>query len=199
MPIVKRYTFQPRVSAGLASQFNTNFDDIIDAFNNHRHSGVGTDAPNITISGIQNSTLVGLKNPYRFRVYRTAAFTLSAGSFAKVSFDNKDFDPSNNFDAVTNFRYTAPVTGYYQFNAGVGVLTSPGSFLIVSLYRNGAEIERGTQLNCSAAAASTMNALVSATAGDYFEIYVYGTNAVSADVGNAAARPRFSGFLVSGA
>lgn len=51
--IVKRYTFQPRMSAAVSSQLNANFDDIIDAYNNHRHTGIGTDAPVITNSGVQ--------------------------------------------------------------------------------------------------------------------------------------------------
>lgn len=52
MPITKRYTFQPRISAGLSSQLNTNFDEIINAYNSHTHTGIGTDAPVITNSGL---------------------------------------------------------------------------------------------------------------------------------------------------
>lgn len=52
MTLVKRYTFQPRISAAVASQLNGNFDDIIDAYNAHTHTGLGTDAPLITSSGV---------------------------------------------------------------------------------------------------------------------------------------------------
>jgi hypothetical protein len=58
MGLVKRYTFQPRISAGLASQLNTNFDDIIGAFNAHQHTNIGADAPGITVSGLAPQTRV---------------------------------------------------------------------------------------------------------------------------------------------
>lgn len=139
----------------------------------------------------------GIANPYKFNVYRNAAWSTSAGSFAKVTFDTEVFDTNNNFDSTTNYRYTAPIAGFYQFNASCGVLTNPGSFLIISLYKNGAEVTRGNQINCNAAAGVTMNSMLQVSANDYFEIFVYGTNVVAADVGNVAARPAFSGFLVS--
>lgn len=58
MGLVKRYTFQPRISAGLASQLNTNFDDLIGAFNAHGHTNIGADAPGITVSGLAPQTRV---------------------------------------------------------------------------------------------------------------------------------------------
>lgn len=64
MGLIKRYTFQPRISAGLASQLNTNFDDVIDAFNNHRHTGVGTDANGITTSGLAPGSFLNVADTW---------------------------------------------------------------------------------------------------------------------------------------
>lgn len=200
MPIVKRYTFQPRVSAGIASQFNTNFDDIIDAFNNHRHSGVGTDAPNITISGIQNSTLVGLKNPYKFYAYAGSAYNWGTNAWAKVALNTKLFDTSNNF-STTNYRYTAPIDGYYFFTGLARTSGAMGGNLYASqLWVNGAIGSGLSGLHAiqgagTSAFGAPVSGLLQLTAGNYVELAVYGT-------GNAGASGRYEtylmGFLVSG-
>lgn len=192
MPIVKRYTFQPRVSAGIASQFNTNFDDIIDAFNNHRHSGVGTDAPNITISGIQDSMLVGLKNKYMFSAYRSAAVN-SSSSATKVSFDTELYDYNNNFSGGT---YTVPITGCYQFNAMVGNTVAASTLILTILYKNGAEANRGNGIDSTlngGLSSSHVSSLISCTAGDTIEVYFVGGGGSVIAVGKANCY--FNGFL----
>lgn len=139
---------------------------------------------------------VGLHNPYKFSVYRSGAFTFSAGAFAKVQCEIKVFDTNGNYDNTTNYRYTAPVSGFYCFNGAIGTAVSAGAFLIVSLYKNGSELCRGTQLNTSGACMAIFSEMVQASAGDYFEMYVFSTNAVGMDT-NPAVRGRFSGFLIS--
>lgn len=85
-----------------------------------------------------------MKNPYKFFVYRNAALTVNTGAFTKISFDTKLYDTGSNFDTVTNFQFTAPIAGFYQFAAGVGWNTTASlSRFIVSLYKNGTENIRG--------------------------------------------------------
>ena len=194
MPIVKRYTFQPRISAGLASQLNTNYDDIIDAFNAHTHTGVGTDAPNINISGIANNTLT-LNNPYKFSAYRNAAWTTTAG-LAKVNFDAENFDTNSNFDSTTNFYYTAPVSGFYQFNSNVSI-TGGATRLGLFLYKNAITEVARNDTNISNATATVyscaVSALVQLTAGDTMQV----SHAASAAIGGGTGQTTvFSGFLV---
>jgi hypothetical protein len=56
-------------------------------------------------------------NPYKFHVYRSAALTPGG---ADIIWDTKSYDLNNNVDTTTGI-YTAPVAGYYQFNATVMV------------------------------------------------------------------------------
>lgn len=132
-----------------------------------------------------------LSNPYKFRARRTSALTLGSSTFQKMTFNTEDFDTNNNYDNATNYRYTAPVSGFYQFNA---VVHAAGSTVVVcSLYKNGSEYQRGQQTGPSGA---NLADLVQATAGDYFEIWCFydGTGAVTVTSGT---QPMFSGYLVS--
>lgn len=197
MPIVKRYTFQPRVSAGLASQFNTNFDDIIDAFNNHKHSGVGTDAPNITISGIQDSTLAGLKALYVFNVYRTAALT---PNLADIIWDTKVTDTTNSFN-TSNGRYVCPITGYYQLNANITFGTVAANIGYgIAIRKNGAILAATSAVMMYAGAYLHGMAIATTTyavAGDYFSVNDPGGCNRPLQVG--VGMSSFSGHLIGAA
>lgn len=51
------------------------------------------------------------------RVYLTNRQTLSAQTWEKIELEGESFDPGSNFDAVTDYDFTVPVSGYY-FVAG---------------------------------------------------------------------------------
>ena len=99
-------------------------------------------------TGLESNRVVA--NPYKFRVRRVAAQNTTGNTSVKINFDTEDFDTNNNFDNATNFRYTAPVSGFYQFNAVCNTATNAGSFLLISLYKNGAAYQRGGFLDGSA-------------------------------------------------
>lgn len=140
---------------------------------------------------------VTISNPYKFCVYRNAAYNWGSGAFAKISFDTEVFDTNSNFDSTTNYRYTAPVNGFYQFNARTYTsVGSGGNAYIISIYKNGVQYANGTG-NIQGAGTSgfglALSEFMQLTAGDYIEIYVYGN-------GNAGATGTtgnmFAGFLV---
>jgi hypothetical protein len=162
--IVKPYNFAASTPA-VASQVNANFDVIYNAFNgnidsnNLASNSVVTSKiadNNVTTAKINDSAVTTAKindsavttakindsavtppkwtNPYKFRVYRGSAQNVGT-SFTKVSYDNEVFDTNNNFASGT---YTAPVNGFYQFNASYQVTTDgSGTFTQVFLYVNG--------------------------------------------------------------
>ena len=152
---------------------------------------------NLAVTNAKINDISALKfyNPHKFAAYRTGAHPLTASVYNKVQLNAEDFDTSNNYDAVTNYRFTAPVTGFYQFDWAVASLVTSGSTdTVAALYKNGAAFKWGNET--AAAGGSGGSALIRLTAGEYVELYVYQTtntalNTASPQVNN------FSGFLVS--
>ena len=131
-------------------------------------------------------------NPYKFSAYRNAAQNSGNAAFAKINFDTELFDTNSNFDVTTNVgRYTAPLDGFYQFNARASA-TSTTQFLL-ALYKNGVLYQRGDHALGNGTYGSTYSNTVQSAANDYWEIYSFGSGGaleVSTYIG-------FSGFLVS--
>lgn len=136
-------------------------------------------------------------NPYKFSVYRNASWTTSTGP-GKVQFDTEVFDTNSNFDSSTNYRYTAPVDGYYQIDACVGASSVAGSNgYAVFLYKNGSVFKHGAYGvtgNATFGLNAPLSTLVHLTAGDYLEIYFFGNSFTG---GTGQALTYFEGHLVS--
>lgn len=140
-----------------------------------------------------NVTPAKWTNPYKFRAYRNAAANTSSGTFAKVSFDTENYDSNSNFASGT---YTAPVAGFYQFNAAIQFSTSSSSF-VVSLYKNGSEISRGSRGKASADLfGGTVSDILQLSASDTVEVYVFCSSTLALDI-IATTNNYFSGYLVS--
>lgn len=118
-------------------------------------------------------------HPYRFSVYRNSAFTISNGSYAKVSFDTEEWDNNANFASGS---YTCPVDGYYQFNWRVSHNNAGSHRVNTVLVKNGAVLRRGADVT-SPFAGSSGSSLVKCAAGDVMDIQAITTTAaLSADV-----------------
>lgn len=143
-------------------------------------------------------------NPYKFHVYRaTSIISLSAGTWTKVQFNAEEFDTNNNFDSTTNFRYTAPVTGYYQIGLQVGVGSagiSATAGAACAIYKNGTAIKYSVQDSGSGTANTatrpSISTLIQLTAGDYIEGYAVCTEGAR-DIAFGQTITFMSGFLVS--
>lgn len=91
-----------------------------------------------------------------FRV-RLSANQAQATGYNKVPFNVKDFDVSDWFDAVTNFRYQPKIAGYYSFTAALETVGTNGGSMFVSIAKNGTQFNavssgalfNGLQLNAS--------------------------------------------------
>lgn len=137
-------------------------------------------------------------NPYKFYAYRGTATTTGTGGFFKVNLNSELFDTGSNYDATTNFRFTAPIAGYYQFNGGVSYAGSAsGNHHIATLYKNGAEFLRGMEGSYGDASNHLMivGGLIQLAAGDYIELWGY--SLTNYNVIATSIQTYLTGYLVS--
>jgi hypothetical protein len=152
-----------------------------------------------------NTDVTAISNPYKFSAYIAATQTLTDGVYTKVNFNTERFDTNSNFDSTTNYRYTAPVNGFYQISTTLSINGTAGTLAasIAMIYKNGVAILNDTSypnngLGQSANQNHTLSQLIQLSASDYLEIFAYAD--VTSSTGNitaGAAGAIFSGFLVS--
>lgn len=148
-----------------------------------------------TPRALDKSTLSTDSNPYKFSVYRNGSQTVATATPVKIQWNAETFDTNNNFDSTTNFRYVAPIDGFWQINARIE--NNGSGILLIYLYKNGVEFKQGGRSTiASGLSAVTLNELVQLSATDYIEIFVYSDNA-AAPASGTASTAYFSGFLVS--
>jgi len=152
------------------------------------------------ISGLTMGAITAVKNSYKFSVYRNAAQNTTGGSYAVVLFDTKTFDTGTNVDVVTNKgRFTAPIGGFYHFDAMAGIPASSSTTIVgLALFKNGSAISYGSQSGTTGGTGSqhaTASELLQLSANDYVEIYLFCNATTSIEVG--ATTCHFSGQLVS--
>ncbi len=143
------------------------------------------------ISAFDKSNLTSDINPYKFSVYRNAAANSGNGGIAKVAFDTEVYDSNNNFAAGA---YTAPVTGFYQFNWSIRFAAGDkdlASAIIVNNVQLRIPEIRG---NSSFAINVGSSCLLGLTATDVVEIGAYGSTTQALVPG--AQNCYFDGYLV---
>lgn len=196
MSLITFAPIQDGVTGVNASATNTPLSTIYNDYN-----GNITDA-NISASAAIAATKISglatnmLSNPYKFSVYRNSALTDGNGAFALMAFDSKNYDTSSNVDVVTNKgRFTAPIAGFYHFNAQIGAAVTSTSTTLLGLYKNGSDIYVLDQRNAGANNTVHNGGVdVQLAQGDYIEIFHWGTGG-SVLVG--VANNFFTGHLIS--
>lgn len=146
-------------------------------------------------------TFPGPANPYKFSAYASGN-TAITNTTQKVVLNTERFDTNNNFDSSTNYRYTAPVTGFYQLSAQVGLGSAgggTGEYGYLMIYKNNAELVRSEMIpgvgSANLLPRPHISILVSLTAGDYLELWCTYTGA--RDIVGGANISWFTGYLVS--
>ena len=146
------------------------------------NASLGGSGSTITIpsgSTITNSgTATGFSSVYGtqyFAANRLSDETHTNQSYGKIGINNKIVDVGNNYD-TTNYRYVAPITGYYFFYArGYFDANTDGQLALVDFLfkKNGsdyvAETELDFQNNNGRRGGTTLNAILSLSANDYIE------------------------------
>lgn len=108
--------------------------------------------------------------------YRNGNQAFASGDTLKIQFNAEEFDVQNEFDPVTNFRWTAKKAGKYFIHAAlVWVNVSATGPYVIYIYKNGAIICAGifavsvTAVYPSSSAALTLSLAVN----DYIEAYAW--------------------------
>lgn len=153
---------------------------------------------NVTTPKIADGAVTPQKqtNPYKFHVYRGGAFNSGNNAFARINFEGEVFDTNNNFDSTTNYRYTAPVAGFYYFYAQASFANAARDY-IIAIYKNGTIVANLGESTGNASYNTIVggNILIQAAANDYFEIYAYANTTTGMNGG--ATVSFFGGWLVS--
>jgi hypothetical protein len=136
-----------------------------------------------------------LQIPSKFSAYRAAAANSGNGAFADVAFDTELFDTGSNFN-TSNGIFTAPVAGFYQFDAQVEFQGST-TVLIVALQKNSDTELRGSRNTTAGGAAFSGSAhqFLQLAASDTVKVRAFASTTTAIQVGQQ--NTYFSGFLVS--
>lgn len=101
----------------------------------------------------------------------------STATFTKIALNNEIIDTKSAYDPTTNYRFTAPVAGYYQLNAGISYesFTDNGSFSI-AIRKNGSSVIGTAGYVASGSSGrdgATCSGIVLLAVSDYVELWVY--------------------------
>jgi len=121
-----------------------------------------------------------------------AATSLIGGTFTKVLFADEEFDTNSNF---ASSRFTPTVAGYYQINGAVSVAT--GAQLCTSIYKNGAEFKRGSNIRASSDGSVSSSIVYCNGSTDYVEIYCFATSTINTS--SSASLVWFNGAMIRAA
>lgn len=132
-----------------------------------------------------------------FRAKRiTSVQTIPDAVYTKVQYNSEDYDGLNEYDPATNFRFTATVTGRYLFTAGIYFTANLGSSkeIALALYKNGAIVRQNTVPQAASSdPQSSITSILSLTASDYVEVFVYQDAGGTRDVSTQAFGSWFEG------
>lgn len=131
-----------------------------------------------------------------------SAQTLSPVTDTKIQLPSEAFDTNNNFDNVTNYRFTPTIPGYYQINAAVTVASASAlSGIAPSIKKNGTAVASGSAVGNAGIFPTAFVASVIYLNGstDYVELWVYNGSAGNVNTSLGQSQTYMNGCLVRGA
>ena len=115
--------------------------------------------------------LVSANTP-AFSAYQSVATSLTSATPVKLTFNQKEYDTTSAFDAVTNNRYTPLVAGYYQVSGSVNLASTVATIQLM-VYKNGAVAKYLSLTGTTTIAATSGSCLIYLNgATDYIELFV---------------------------
>lgn len=133
--------------------------------------------------------------PCEFLAYKSSPSSLNNNTV--VVYDTVYFDSGSNYSNSTG-KFTAPVTGFYQFNAQIYYSSGVASNYRCLALKNGSSlITAGARTNTGTAdTSSEWSDIIPLVAGDYIQIVTFCPSPTSVFGSSLIGLSKFSGFLV---
>lgn len=150
-----------------------------------------------TTAKVVDGAITGAKlgTPVAFEATRTTAQVIASGTPVKVAVNTEVRDDGGVYDNVTNYRFTAPYSGWYSFSARVAMSTlGDGVLYGLSWYKNGSELESANSGNQGGPNSNNFGGVLVThlAASDYIEIYATQSSGANRNLSSA----RFTGYLM---
>jgi hypothetical protein len=148
----------------------------------------GTEGDRLTVNSSGDVVWVGLRSTAA-RVYRSTDQTITKNTYTKVEAAHETFDYGANYDAVTNYLYTAPVAGVYLVIGQVCWQTVTGAGVYRALiYVDGVAVRESFELLEAADNRYVqVQDLIALTAGQTVGLYCHTNSASNEDVNGGSA------------
>lgn len=200
------------LDAATPELWNTRFGTIVNEMNGNLDAANLKDAAvtasklatdSVTTGKIADANVTPTKwyNPYKFSAYASANQSLPNATSTKVTLDTELYDTNSNYDPTTNYRYTAPVSGFYSFRGSCGVSNINPGVVVAYLYKNGAAVKTGNLSYGTGGndVGSVVVGDIQLVSGDYIELYAYQSSGGAKNTQTAGATGSISlaGHLIS--
>jgi hypothetical protein len=153
----------------------------------------------VAIGSVSSGAWKRASDALRARAFPTANTTMPSTGFTAIALPSTASPGYDNYGLMSNNRFTCPIPGMYRVQATLG-FTAVVARYIATLYKNGAEIARGGDLQNTAA--NIMSLVVSDTllcaATDYIQLYGYSSVTTSSYFGSAAGTLTFLTVVYDG-
>jgi hypothetical protein len=153
----------------------------------------------ITVTNGSGSISLANNNSPAFLAFATSSQSITTNTFTKVTFSSTEFNVGTGYASST---FTPNVAGYYQINATIRMSGTLITDSILSVYKNGAEFKRVTQISPQQNNITLVGSMLVYCNGttDYIEIYgLITATSPQYNYVNNAVTSFFSGALVRGA
>lgn len=142
------------------------------------------------VDGSVTDSKLNLSVKPMFSAYLSTTQSVTSSTPTKCTINTKEFDSTNAYDNITNYRFQPLKAGKYQVSAQIGVATTNTlTNTFIAIYKNGSLFKRGTTVQLPSAVSNT-NANISIIVDmngstDYLEVYGYVTATAAVFTGGA--------------
>jgi len=147
---------------------------------------------------ISNPAISILQSKAKFRAYVSSAQNDLASGWVKMLCNGVTFNPGSYF---ANYKFTAPVPGYYLFTAGASLTAAANNEdYFLAFYVNGADASHAKRISSYdfAFVGLSHTDIIYLTAAQYVEPYIFnGGGATTVDVVTGALESFFAGHILS--